>query len=140
MRARWGEQRWFPGYQVEIHGQRSGLFVIAGSGRERQLSRAGWRTIAREENGSDILDSIEALPDAEKIDAARTAVQLGEWCDVTIVAQGTRFVVKVNGATIVDTHDDHPTKFVPMGMLGLEYSHRSGKDDAVEFKDIRLRQ
>jgi hypothetical protein len=140
LRARWGAQRWFPGYQAEIHGQRSGLFVIAGAGRDRQLSRPGWRTVAREENGADILDALEQLPDADKIDAARAAVQSGEWCDVAIVAHGTRFTVQVNGVTMVDTRDDHPTKFVPVGMLGLEYSHRRGTNDAVEFKDIRLKR
>jgi RNA polymerase sigma factor (sigma-70 family) len=140
LRARWGAQRWFPGYQAEIHGQRSGLFVIAGAGRERQLSRAGWRTVAREENGADILDALEQLPDPDKIDAARTAVQSGEWCDVAVVAQGTRFVVQVNAVTVVDTRDDHPTKFFPVGMLGLEYSHRRSTNDAVEFKDIRLKR
>src|SRR6185436_14743184 len=50
LRARWSQQRWLPGYQAEIHGQRSGPLVIAGAGNERQLSRAGWFSIAREEN------------------------------------------------------------------------------------------
>jgi RNA polymerase sigma factor (sigma-70 family) len=140
LRARWGQQRWFPGYQAEIHGQRSGLLVIAGAGRERNLSLAGWRTIAREENGKDTLESIEPLPGAEKIPEARNAMQNGEWCEVTVIAQGTRFIIQVNGVTVVDTRDEHPTKFVPSGSLGLEYSHRRGAEDAVEFKDIRFKR
>src|SRR6185436_9102664 len=71
LRARWAAQRWMPGYQAEIHGPRSGLLVIAGAGRERELCRAGWLTIARGENGQDVLDSIEPLPNAVQIDAAR---------------------------------------------------------------------
>lgn len=139
VRARWSGQRWLPGYQAEINRQQSGLFVIAGTGRERQLSRAGWRTVAREENGIDILDAIEQLPDADKIEAVRAAVRNGEWSDVSVVAHDTRFVVQVNGVTVVDTRDDHPVKFVPVGMLGLEYSHKQGTNDAVEFKEIRLK-
>ena len=140
LRARWVQQRWFPGYQMEMHGENSGLLIIAGAGRERRLSIAGWRTIAREENGRDTLESIEPLPGAEKIPEVRNAMQKGEWCAVGIVAQGPRFIIRINGVTIVDTRDEHPTKSVPSGMLGLEYSHRTGAEDAVEFKDIRFKR
>ncbi|HEY2952989.1 MAG TPA: DUF1080 domain-containing protein [Verrucomicrobiae bacterium] len=140
VRARWAQQRWFPGYQAEIHGQNSGLFIIAGPGRERKLSRAGWRTIAGEENGVDTLLSIEPLPDADKIPAARMAVENGEWCDFGIVAQASRFIIQLNGVTVTDTRDEHPTKFVSIGMIGFEYMHKKGIDDAVEFKDIRFKR
>jgi hypothetical protein len=140
MRARWAQQRWFPGYQAEIHGQNSGQFVIAGAGRERKLSRDGWRTVAREENGKDILESIEPLPDADKIAAARDAVQNGEWCDFGIIAQGPRVIIQLNGVMVTDTRDEHPVKFVPIGMIGFEYMHKRGTNDAVEFKDIRFRR
>ncbi len=140
LRARWPDQRWMPGYQAEIHGQRSGLLVIAGAGRERELCRAGWLTIAREENGLDVLDSIEPLPNAVQIDAARAAVENGEWCDFAVIAQGPHVTVRVNNIPIVDTRDEHPTKFVPAGMLGLEYSHRQRMNDAVEFKEIRMKR
>ena len=140
LRARWGQQRWFPGYQVEIHGQNSGQLIIAGAGRERNLSVAGWRTIAREENGKDTLTPVEPLPDGEKIPDVRNAIQNGEWCEVAIVAQGPHFIIRINGVTIVDTRDEHPTKSVSSGRLGLEYSHRRGAEDAVEFKDIRFKR
>ena len=140
LRARWQQQRWFPGYQAEIHGRNTGRLVIAGAGRERQLYRTGWRTIATEENGADTLQSVEALPDADKMDAAREAVANGEWCEFAVIAQGTRFILQLNGITLVDTRDEHPTKFVPVGMLGLEYSHKRDVEDGVEFKDIRFRR
>jgi|GEM_PF-5926642 len=140
VRARWGQQRWFPGYQVELHGQSSGMLIIAGAGRERVLSMAGRRTVAGEENGRDTLVSIEPLPDAEKIAEVRNALQRGEWCDVAITAQGPRFVTRINGVTIVDARDEHPTKSVASGRLGLEYTHRTGTEDAVEFRDIRFKR
>jgi hypothetical protein len=140
LRARWPQQRWMPGYQAEIHGPRSGLLVIAGAGNERPLSRAGWFSNAREENGADVLVSAETLPDAAGIDAARQAVERGEWCDFAVMAQGQHFIIRLNGVTITDSRDEHPTKFVPSGMLGLEYSHKTGADDAVEFKDIRFKR
>ncbi|HEY0551883.1 MAG TPA: sigma-70 family RNA polymerase sigma factor, partial [Verrucomicrobiae bacterium] len=100
LRARYQEQRWFPGYQAEIHGRNTGRLVIAGAGRERQLYRTGWKTIATEANGADTLQSIEALPDADKIGAARDAVMKGEWCEFALIAQGTRFILKLNGITV----------------------------------------
>jgi RNA polymerase sigma factor (sigma-70 family) len=140
LRARWQQHRWFPGYQAEIHGRNTGRLVIAGAGRERPLYRTGLRTIAGEENGTDTLQSIEALPDSDKVEAAREAVANGEWCEFAVIAQGTRFILQLNGVTMVDTRDEHPTKFVPVGMLGLEYSHKRDVEDGVEFKDIRFKR
>ena len=114
--------------------------MIAGAGRERQLCRASWRTVTREENGKDILESIESLPDADKIAEARNNVEIGEWCDFTVIAQGQRFIIQLSGVTVVDTRDEHPAKFVRSGMLGLEYSHKNGTEDAVEFKNIRFKR
>ena len=140
LRARWQQQRWFPGYQAEIHGRNTGRLIIAGAGRERPLYRTGWRTIAGEENGSNTLQSIEPLPDGHKVDAAREAVANGEWCEFAVIAQGTRFILQLNGLTLVDTRDEHPTKFVPVGMIGFEYMHKNGVEDGVEFKDIRFKR
>jgi len=140
IRARWAQQRWFPGYQVEVHGQNTGLLIIAGPGRERKLSRAGWRTVAGESNGKDRLESIEPISDTEKITAARDAVENGDWCDLRIIAQASRYIIYLNGVPVVDTRDEHPNKSVYVGMFGFEYMHKQGTNDAVEFKDIRLRR
>jgi RNA polymerase sigma factor (sigma-70 family) len=128
------------GYQAEIEGARTGLFVIGGPGRERKLARAGWRTIAREENGQDILEQTEELADKTQVAEARAAVERGEWCDYVVIAQGPRIVIQLNGVTITDTRDEHPSKFVPRGPMGLEYTHNSGREDAVEFKDVRFKR
>jgi RNA polymerase sigma factor (sigma-70 family) len=128
------------GYHAEIEGARTGLFVIGGPGRERRLSRPGWRTIAREENGQDILEQVEELTDQAQVAEVRAAVDRGEWCDYTLIAQGPRIIIQLNGVTITDTTDEHPSKFVPSGPLGLEYYHNSGKEDSVEFKDIRFKR
>jgi RNA polymerase sigma factor (sigma-70 family) len=128
------------GYHAEIEGARTGLLVIGGPGRERRLSRPGWRTIAREENGQDILEPAEQVADKTRVADARSAVDRGEWCEYTLIAQGPRIVIQLNGVTITDTTDVHPTKFVASGPLGLEYYHNSGKDDSVEFRDIRFKR
>jgi hypothetical protein len=140
IRARWAEQRWFPGYQVEIHEHDTGLLLIAGTGRERKLSRQGWRTIAAEENGKNAFRALEQVSTPDQIATVLNAQQNGEWCQLTIVAQGRHFITSVNGVTVIDTRDEHPTKFVPRGMLGLEYTHQAGVEDAVEFKEIRLKR
>src|ERR1051326_7774540 len=71
------------------------------------------RANAGEQNGVDTLQSIEPLPDADRIPAARDAVESREWCDFGVVAQGSRFVIQLNGVTVTDTRDEHPSKFVP---------------------------
>jgi RNA polymerase sigma factor (sigma-70 family) len=129
-----------PGYQAEIEGNRTGLFVVGGPGRERKLARAGWRTVAREENGKDILEQVEQLSDAAQVAQVRQAVESGEWCDYVVIAQGTHVVIVLNGVTMTDTRDEHPTKFVPRGLMGLEYTHNPGREDSVEFKDIRFKR
>jgi len=128
------------GYQAEIEGARTGLFVIGGPGRERRLALAGWRTVAREENGQDTLEQAEQLADKTQVADARGAVERGEWCDYVVIAQGTRIIIQLNGVNITDTQDEHPSKFVPRGPMGLEYTHNSGREDAVEFKDIRFKR
>jgi len=139
-RARWAQQRWFPGYQAEIDGERSGRLVIAGPGRVRALCRDGWRTVAREDNGQDLLQVAEAVAKPEEIAEARAAVVNGAWCDLIVIAEGPRVRIQVNGVTITDTRDEHPTKFVSRGALGLEYQHREGVADGVEFRDIRFKR
>jgi RNA polymerase sigma factor (sigma-70 family) len=140
VRARWPQQRWCPGYQAEIHGQNTGNFVIAGAGRERKLSRAGWQTIAGEADGRDTFDAVMALPDVDKIADACATVESGQWCDFVVIAQGTHFIVRLNGVTVIDTHDEHPSKFARSGVLGMEYNHRTGINDSVEFKNIRFKR
>jgi hypothetical protein len=140
LRARWSQQRWFPGYQAEIHGHRSGLLVIAGAGRERMLCAEGQRTVSREQDGQDVLETIEPLPGADGIFAAREAIERGDWVGFGVIAEGPHFILRINGVTVTDTRDEHPAKFVPRGMIGLEYSHRRGTNDTVEFKEILFRR
>jgi RNA polymerase sigma factor (sigma-70 family) len=129
-----------PGYQAEFEGQRTGLFIIAGPGRERRLSRAGWRTVAKEEGGQDTLEQIQQLTDAAVIAQLRQSVINEEWCDYSVVAQDRHVVITLNGVIMTDARDEHPTKFVAHGFLGLEYTHNPGRDDAVELKDVQFRR
>lgn len=129
-----------PGYQAEFEGQRAGLFIIAGPGRERKLSRAGWRTVAREENGVDTLGQSEQLSEPAQIAQARQAVIDGEWCDYSVMAQDRHVVITLNGVIMADTRDEHPSKFVSHGFLGIEYTHNPGREDSVEIKDIQFRR
>jgi hypothetical protein len=80
------------------------------------------------------------LPGADGIAAAREMVERGDWCDFVVTAQSRRFIIQLNGVTITDSRDEHPAKFVPRGMFGLEYNHKTGREDTVEFKDIRFKR
>ena len=141
MRAQENKPGRLYGYQAEIEGSRSGLFFISGPGNERTLSHTRWRTVAREENGQDILEQFEPpFSSPAQIAEARRAVLSGEWCDYTVTARGPHVVIVLNGVTMTDTRDEHPTKFVPSGFLGLDYSHVTGREDSVEFKDILFKR
>jgi hypothetical protein len=129
------------GYQAEIESSRTGLFFISGPGGERTLSHTRWRTVAREENGQDLLEQFEPpFSSPAQIAEARRAVLSGEWCDYAVIAQGPHVVIVLNGITMTDTRDEHPTKFVPSGFMGLDYSHTPGREDSVEFKDILFKR
>jgi hypothetical protein len=137
LRARWVQQRWLPGYQADIDAERTGKLVVAGAGRERQLCRLGWRTVAGEHNGLDVLDSEQQLASASEV---AEALRLEDWNDYVIMANDTHIVIRLNGVTMVDTRDEHPGKFVSRGALGLEYTHKEGQEDYAEFKDIRFKR
>ena len=102
-RASQGRFGSLPGYQAEFEGQRTGLLIIAGEGRERRLSRAGWRTVAKEENRQDTLEQIQQLTDATTIAQLRQTVIDGEWCDYSVVAQGRRVVISLNGTVCLSS-------------------------------------
>ena len=104
------------------------------------LCAEGQRTICREQDGQDVLETIGPLPDSQTIFAEREAIERGDWVDFGIIAEGPRLIIPINGVTVVDTRDEHPTKSVARGMIGLEYSHRRGTNDAVEFKEILFRR
>ena len=59
---------------------------------------------------------------------------------MSLLAQGPHVVITLNGVVITDTRDEHPTKFVPRGLFGLEYTHNPGREDSVEFKDIQFQR
>jgi hypothetical protein len=82
----------------------------------------------------------EKIASSAEIAEARQAVSDGQWCDLIVLAQGRHFVIRLNGVTMVDTWDMHPTKFVARGALGIEYTHRQGVVDFVEFRDIRYKR
>ena len=96
--------------------------------------------MASEENGKNVLRELESIATSEQITNALEAIENGQWCQFVILAQGRRFIIRLNGVTLTDTRDEHPTRFVPRGMLGLEYSHREGVEDSVELKEIRFKR
>jgi hypothetical protein len=100
----------------------------------------GCNTVAKEEDGEDGLDQTGQTATAAQLSDALDPVENGQWCDLTIIAQGRHFSIRLNRVIVVDTRDEHPRKFVASGMLGFEYMHRQGVSDFVEFKNIRLKR
>ncbi len=61
----------------------------------------------------------------------------GEWNDYTVVAQGGRVVLKINGVTMCELEDRDPKQLVH-GWLALQV--HVGEPMVVQFKDIYLRR
>jgi len=66
---------------------------------------------------------------------AKTKYRAGEWTDLQVTAIGDRYVVKVNGATVVDISDPAGRK---KGLVAVQL--HGGMDMTVELRNIRLRR
>jgi len=60
-----------------------------------------------------------------------------EWNDYTVLCQGGRVVLTINGVVMSDLQDDDPKRLAE-GVLGLQV--HVGPPMKVEFKDIRLKR
>ncbi|MBV6457848.1 MAG: hypothetical protein HONBIEJF_00968 [Fimbriimonadaceae bacterium] len=64
---------------------------------------------------------------------AKTRFKPGEWSRMEVTAIGSRYTVKLNGATVTDIVDEKSPR---AGIVALQL--HGGMDMTVEFKDIEL--
>jgi hypothetical protein len=63
-------------------------------------------------------------------------VELGQWNDYTIIAQGGRVVLSINGAVMCELEDRDPRRLT-RGLLALQV--HVGPPMTVQFKDLFFR-
>ncbi len=64
--------------------------------------------------------------------AAPFETKNGKWHLFDVTCQGDHFVIKIDGTTLLDTHDSHSRA----GYIGLQVN----KDKPIDFRNIRIRK
>jgi hypothetical protein len=120
------------GYQPDIDrsGRYLGIIYSEKTGRGI-LAQRGEKVTIRGAKDKDI----EKFGDAAEI---LKGVDMDDWIDMEITAQGNHIVVKVNDKVTAELIDEDPEKMVPSGLLGLQI--HVGPPMKIEFKDIRLKR
>jgi hypothetical protein len=62
----------------------------------------------------------------------------GEWNQMHLVARGRTMMFFINGVLMSVFIDDHPTKFLPKGVLSIQLEGRG--DNAAYFRNLWLKE
>jgi hypothetical protein len=81
--------------------------------------------------------AIEKLPGATPAADVLAAYKIGEWNDLTIVANGNRLQHFLNGKLTADVTDTDATLAAKSGVIALQL--HAGQPMTVEFKNLRLK-
>jgi hypothetical protein len=122
------------GYQVDFdsaHAYTGSLYDEQGRGI---LTRPGEKVMMQSDGQRSVLAML-TTPDTIR-GAMRTGAQ--EWNDLSIVAQGSWIIVKINGLTTTEFTDHDAAMRESSGHLGFQL--HSGGPMSVQFKDIRLKR
>ncbi|MDH3719451.1 MAG: ThuA domain-containing protein, partial [Planctomycetota bacterium] len=78
---------------------------------------------------------LEQLADGAEL---QKHIKKGDWNEYHIIAQGNRFIHKINGVVMSDVTDNHEAGFRASGILALQL--HAGPPMKVQFKDIQLKR
>ena len=120
------------GYQADIErgGRFCGILYSEKTGRGI-LCQRGQKVTQRGKKDKDV----QQVADAE---ALFKKVKIDDWNDMEIMAEGNRFVIKINDATTAEFIDEDKELFVRKGRIGFQL--HVGPPMKVEFKDVRLKR
>jgi hypothetical protein len=107
----------------KIYSEREGRGQMALGGEKSVCGKDGLKSVIGKAN------------DLEKI---TTALGLGDWKQLVIIAKGNHLTQVINGETICELTDEDETKRALSGHLGLQI--HAGRPMKVSFKDISLRE
>jgi len=128
-----GEDKWrLSGYQADI--DRSGKYIgITYSEQTKRgiLCQRGQKVTLRSKTDKDVEKVSDPDLLLEKID-------MDDWNDMEIMAQGNHFVTKINGHVTSEVIDEDPEKLLNKGLIGLQI--HVGPPMKIEFKDMKLKR
>ncbi len=120
------------GYQADIDksGKYAGIIYSEKTGRGILCQRGQSVTIRgpKDKDVKNVDDPTELLE----------AMDLNEWNEMEIQAQGKHISVKINGKTTADLIDEDADQFKAKGLVGLQI--HVGPPMKIEFKDILLKR
>ncbi|WP_437227624.1 PVC-type heme-binding CxxCH protein [Planctomicrobium sp. SH661] len=119
------------GYQADM--DRAGGYVgtLHDEAARGGLALRGQKTIISESGEM----KREQVADAEEL---LKKVNLDDWNDYSITAQGNHIILKINGHVTAEVIDNDPKGLDRIGKLALQV--HSGPPMKIEFKDIRLKR
>ncbi|MEM9943431.1 MAG: family 16 glycoside hydrolase [Planctomycetota bacterium] len=120
------------GYQADI--DRSGKFIgilySERTGRGILCQRGNKVTIRGKKD-----KTVEKVGDPAEI---LKSIDMDGWNEMEIMAQGNRFVIKINGKVTSEVIDEDEENYLDRGKIGFQI--HVGPPMKIEFKDIRLKR
>ncbi len=116
------------GYQADIHPKPSYLGMLYDERGRGIVAESGQQVRIKSDGSKDV--------QGEPISAA--TAQLGEWNELTIIAEGNRLTHKINGETTVTIIDLQEAESELEGLIGLQV--HQGPEMTVRFRNIRLKR
>lgn len=115
------------GYQADMHAKPEYTAMLYGEGTGRSIiAQRGTKATLE-------TDATKSTIDKHAFDV--TPVDISEWHEYEIIANGNRLIHKLDGKTTIDVTDKHK-KALKRGVIALQV--HAGKPMTVHFKDIEL--
>ena len=110
------------GRYIGINYEEKGRGILTERGRKVEIGVDGGKTFTELANKDELLKKID----------------LNDWNEYTIIAQGNHLTHIINGAVMSEVIDNQPSKAQAAGILALQL--HAGLPMVVQFKDIRLKE
>jgi hypothetical protein len=134
------------GYQADLDttGKYAGMLyeekgrgILMGPGEKIKIGATTMVDDAKKKGASRPKTEVEKLPGATPPAEILAAYKLGEWNEMTIIANGNHLQHFINGKLTADVTDASATHAAKSGVLAFQI--HVGKPMTVQFKDVRLK-
>jgi len=134
------------GYQADLDttGKYAGMLyeekgrgILMGPGEKIRIGATTMVDDAKKKGGSRPKTEVEKLPGATPPADILAAYKLGEWNEMTIIANGNHLQHFINGKLTADVIDASTTHASKSGVIAFQI--HVGKPMTVQFKDVKLK-
>jgi len=134
------------GYQADLDttGKYAGMLyeekgrgILMGPGEKIKIGSTTMVDDAKKKGAKRSKTEVEKLPGATPAAEILAAYKLGEWNEMTIIANGNHLQHFINGKLTADVTDTDETKGSKSGVIAFQI--HVGKPMTVQFKDVRLK-